>query len=77
MSRPSKRFILPYEPEYTVHRTDRRAGRAMQLRRLVRRHVISPGLVPGAGAGESAAGDETSRRDQAPEFQRIGFPHKN
>lgn len=77
MSRPSKRFVLPYEPEYTVHRTDRRAGRALQLRRLVRRQVVSPGLVPGAGAGESVAGEESSGHDRAPEFQRIGVPHKN
>jgi hypothetical protein len=27
MSRPSKRFVLPYEPEYTAHRTDGRAAK--------------------------------------------------
>ena len=31
MSRPSRRFVLPYEPEYTAHRTDRRMERIMQL----------------------------------------------
>ena len=75
MSRPSQRFVLPYEPEYTAHRTDRRARRATQLHRLVRRNVVSPGLVPDVCAGQSAAGNGSSRPNRAPEFQGIGFPH--
>lgn len=46
MSQPSKRFVLPYEPEYTAHRTDSRIGRAGQLHRSVRRRVAGPALVP-------------------------------
>lgn len=77
MSRPSKRFVLPYEPEYTAHRTDRRTERAMQLRQLGRQHVMSPGLVPRASEGRSAAGNGSTRHDRAPEPQRIGFLHKS
>jgi hypothetical protein len=46
MSRPSRRFVLPYEPEYTAHRTDSRVGRAAQLHRFARRIVAGPALVP-------------------------------
>lgn len=47
MPRPARRFVLPYEPEYTAHRTDSRISRAMQLHRTVQR-VAGPNLVPDA-----------------------------
>jgi hypothetical protein len=55
MSRPSKRFILPYEPEYTAHRTDSRVGRTMRLHRAAQR-VTGPNLVPDAGGGPTSDG---------------------
>lgn len=73
MSQPSRRFVLPYEPEYAAHRTDRRIERAMQLHRLARRHVMSPSLVPNASAADGGA----TRHDRTLEPQRSGFPDKN
>ncbi len=46
MSRPSKRFVLPYESEYTVHRNDERASRMMRLRLKAREHVKGPAIMP-------------------------------
>jgi hypothetical protein len=46
MSRPSKRFVLPYESEYTAHRNDERASRMMWLRRKAREHVKGPAIMP-------------------------------
>jgi len=77
MSRLSKRFVLPYEPEYTAHRTDPRTGRAMQLHRLARQPVMSPSLVPDSCAGEFAARSSLIRHDHIREVQASGFPHKD
>jgi hypothetical protein len=78
MSRPSKRFVLPYEPEYTAHRTDWRTKRAMQLHRLARRqHVMRPGLAPNAPAGKSVVGNGSTRQARARARQRHGFPDKS
>lgn len=77
MSRPSKRFVLPYEPEFTAHRTDRRMERSMRLHKLAREHVISPGLVPHAAVAEPAAVSGSTRRQPDLELQPVGFPHKN
>jgi hypothetical protein len=54
MSRPFKRFVLPYEPEYTAHRTDSRVARAGQVHRSVRRSVAGPPLVPHDAGNEPA-----------------------
>ncbi len=59
MSRPSKRFVLPYEPEYTAHRTDQRAIRTTELHRAARQGAIGPTLVP---ADPEWPIDRTSRR---------------
>jgi len=75
MSRPSKRFVLPYEPEYTAHRTDRHMERVMQLHKLSRLRDVSPSLVPCAAAADSAAGDGSTDPDRALELQP--FPHRN
>jgi hypothetical protein len=61
MSRPSKRFVLPYEPEYTAHRTDRRVGRTMRLHRIAAQGVPGPSLVP-AEMGHERAADSTLLR---------------
>jgi len=74
MSQPSKRFILPYEPEYTAHRTDRHLERIMQLHRLERQRMTSPSLVPHACAGEAGPGDGSTAHGRALEPQR--FPHR-
>lgn len=55
MSRPSRRFVLPYEPEYTAHRTDSRDGRAVQLRKFARGRVTGPVLVPDHGVDNEPA----------------------
>ena len=75
MSRPSKRFVLPYEPEYTAHRTDRHLERIMQLHRLGRQYVMSPGLIPNPAAGGAGPGGSSTGHDRAVELQR--FPHRN
>jgi hypothetical protein len=75
MSRPSKRFVLPYEPEYTTHRTDRHLERIMQLHRLGRQRLMSPSLVPHASAGEGGPGDSATGHDRALEPQ--GFRYRN
>jgi hypothetical protein len=75
MSQPSKRFVLPYEPEYTAHRTDRRVGRTAQLHRSPRR-VAGPALVPDDVDNEPAL-DGTARRksNRAVGLERSeGFP---
>ena len=77
MSRHSKRFVLPYEPEYTAHRTDRRMERAMQLHKLARQSVMSPSLVPRCDAGDLAARNSSTGHDHSLELQRNGFSHKN
>ena len=75
MSRPSKRFVLPYEPEYTAHRTDRRISRAMQLHRPAQ-SVAGPSLVPDAGG--DPVSDEGLRRlkgcsaERDLEFRAVG-----
>jgi len=74
MSRPSKRFVLPYEPEYTAHRTDPDMERVMQLHRLGRQRLMSPSLVPDAAAGEFAVGDGSTYPDRSVELQR--FAHR-
>jgi hypothetical protein len=45
MSTRSKRFVLPYEPEYTAHRDDERACRVTQLHRKAREQA-GPAIVP-------------------------------
>jgi hypothetical protein len=45
-SRLSKRFVLPYESEYTAHRKDERASRVTQLRLRAREHVRGRDLTP-------------------------------
>ncbi|HEY7229028.1 MAG TPA: hypothetical protein VH558_01520 [Pseudolabrys sp.] len=55
MSLPSKRFILPYEPQYTAHRTDSRVSRTMRLHRVAQR-VTGPSLVPDAGGDSTSDG---------------------
>lgn len=72
MLRPSKRFVLPYEPEYTAHRTDRHMELVMHLHRLGRQRDLGPKLIPTASAAVSAAGDGST---QALELQRS--PHRN
>jgi len=46
MLRPSKRFVLPYEPEYTAHRADRRMIRAGELHRAAQQRTMAPAFVP-------------------------------
>jgi hypothetical protein len=77
MSRPYKRFVLPYEPEYTAHRTNRRMERVMQLHKVVRQHIVSPSLVPSAG-GEASAADSSSNGPRGyVELHRVGLARKN
>lgn len=59
MSGPSKRFILPYEPEYTGHRSDSRTHRAAQLHRSARRRGAAPALA-------SRDSDNGNARDATP-----------
>ncbi len=70
MSQPSKRFVLPYEPEYTAHRTDSRIGRTAQLHRSARR-VTGPALVPNDVDNEPVL-DGTARRKSS---QAVGLAH--
>lgn len=67
MSRPSKRFVLPYEPEYTAHGGDSPIGRARRPPRARQRTgtVLTP--------GESQAGpavDATLRRNKGRAVER-------
>ncbi len=45
MSTHCKRFVLPYEPEYTAHRDDERACRVTQLHLKAREQAV-PALMP-------------------------------
>jgi hypothetical protein len=79
MSRPSKRFVLPYEPEYTAHRTDGRVGRAGQLHRLARRLVAGPTLVPEHVVDGKVAlkGPSPGNPSRAVELERsVSFPRR-
>jgi hypothetical protein len=62
MSPPSKRFVLPYEPEYTAHRTDCRVGRAVQLHSWTRRRMAGPALAPQDADNEPAFGGTLRRK---------------
>lgn len=42
----SKHFVLPYEPDYTAHRTDDHARRVTELHMKAREPVAAPPLVP-------------------------------
>ena len=68
MSRPSKRFVLPYDPEYTAHRTDSRTIRTMRLHRTAQR-AAGPSLVPADTDGEAAA-DGPLRRTEPRRVER-------
>jgi hypothetical protein len=41
-----RRFVLPYEPEYTAHRNDARISRITELHRKLRDRVLSPPIAP-------------------------------
>jgi hypothetical protein len=45
-SREPKRFVLPYEPEYTAHRSDDRVCRTTHLHLHQREQVFGPPLAP-------------------------------
>ena len=79
MSRPSKRFVLPYEPEYTAHRTDTRIGRAGRLHRCARRLVAGPALVPDHDVDSKPAlkGPSPGNPSRAVELERsVSFPQR-
>lgn len=42
----SKRFVLPYEPDYTAHRNNERASRVAQLHLKAREQVLAPAIAP-------------------------------
>ena len=42
----SKHFVLPYEPDYTAHRTDDHIRRVTELHLKARELVPGPSLVP-------------------------------
>lgn len=42
----SRHFVLPYEPEYTAHRTDDQARRVTELHLKAREPVAGPPLAP-------------------------------
>lgn len=42
----SKHFVLPYEPDYTAHRTDEHARRVTELHLKAREPVTGPPLAP-------------------------------
>lgn len=46
MQNRSRRFVLPYEPDYTAHRNDKRARRVTKLHRKVRKQVLAPAIAP-------------------------------
>jgi hypothetical protein len=64
MSRPSKRFVLPYEPEYTAHRSSR-VARSGQPHRSARRWVAGRALVP-CGPDNEPGLDGASARKSNP-----------
>jgi hypothetical protein len=45
MARASKRFVLPYEAEYTAHRTDGQVCRMIILHLHQREQILSPPLA--------------------------------
>lgn len=42
----SKHFVLPYEADYTAHRTDDHARRVTELHLKAREPLLGPSLVP-------------------------------
>ena len=46
MPDPSKHFVLPYEPNYTAHRTDDHARRVTELHLKAREPLHGPSLAP-------------------------------
>jgi hypothetical protein len=46
MPRPFKRFVLPYESEYTAHRDDERTSQVTRLRLKAREYVRGPAIMP-------------------------------
>lgn len=59
----SKHFVLPYEPDYTAHRTD--AG----VRRVVELHLKARGLVLGPPLAPELA--ELDGSDETPDKLRV------
>jgi len=46
MADRSKHFILPYEPDYTAHRSDDHTRRVTELHLKAREPMPGPSLVP-------------------------------
>jgi hypothetical protein len=46
MPNRSKRFVLPYEPEYTAHRNDEQISRVTKLHLKAREYVQGPAIAP-------------------------------
>jgi hypothetical protein len=57
VSRPSKRFVLPYEPEYPAHRRDDRVSRITKLLWLCDED-LSPPITPELSASESPGAEK-------------------
>jgi len=55
----SKQFILPYEPDYTAHRTDEQTRRITELHLKARDPVPGPSLAP--DLGELDGSDESHK----------------
>jgi hypothetical protein len=47
-NRSRKHFALPYEPEYTAHRSDDHVRRVTRLHLNLRESVVAPSIVPQA-----------------------------
>ena len=58
VSRPSKRFVLPYEPEYMAYRRDDRVSRAAKLHPRLRDEDFSPPIKPGLSPPGRPAGEQ-------------------
>jgi len=60
--RPRKRFVLPYEPEYTAHRRDDNVRRVTRLHLNLRE---SPSIVPRAPRSERLRQNKRSAATQS------------
>lgn len=49
-----KRFVLPYEPDYTAHRSEKQASRVTRLHLKAREKVQGPPIAPELAEMDSA-----------------------
>ena len=64
MPNRSKRFVLPYEPEYAAHRNDEQISRVTKLHLKAREYVRGPAIAPELADMEDA--------DPAHDLPRLG-----